>query len=51
MKKIEDAANLAELLAKPASDGEELVALLTDMNQPLGRKAGNAMEVASRSKC
>src|SRR5713101_4946715 len=26
--------------------GKNVVALLTDMNQPLGRKAGNAMEVA-----
>ncbi len=26
--------------------GKKVVALLTDMNQPLGRKAGNAMEVA-----
>jgi len=25
--------------------GKNVVALLTDMNQPLGRKAGNAMEV------
>jgi thymidine phosphorylase len=26
--------------------GKKVVALLTDMNQPLGRKAGNSMEVA-----
>ena len=47
MKKIEDAANLAELLVETGKRmGKKVVALLTDMNQPLGRKAGNAMEVA-----
>src|SRR6202166_3639084 len=46
MKKIEDAANLAELLVETgARMSKQVVALLTDMNQPLGRKAGNAMEV------
>jgi pyrimidine-nucleoside phosphorylase len=47
MKKLEDAANLAELLVETGNRmGKKVVALLTDMNQPLGRKAGNAMEVA-----
>ena len=47
MKKMEDAANLAELLVETGKRmGKKVVALLTDMNQPLGRKAGNAMEVA-----
>jgi pyrimidine-nucleoside phosphorylase len=47
MKKIEDAENLAGLLVETGkSMGKKVVALLTDMNQPLGRKAGNAMEVA-----
>ena len=47
MKKIEDAVNLAELLVETGKRmGKKVVALLTDMNQPLGRKAGNAMEVA-----
>ena len=47
MKKIEDAANLADLLVETGKRmGKNVVALLTDMNQPLGRKAGNAMEVA-----
>jgi pyrimidine-nucleoside phosphorylase len=47
MKKIEDAANLAELLVETGKRmGKNVVALLTDMNQPLGRRAGNAMEVA-----
>ncbi|MGD0907336.1 MAG: thymidine phosphorylase [Candidatus Acidiferrales bacterium] len=46
MKKIEDAANLAELLVETGKRmGKSVVALITDMNQPLGRKAGNAMEV------
>jgi pyrimidine-nucleoside phosphorylase len=46
MKKIEDAANLAELLVETGKRmGKNVVALITDMNQPLGRKAGNAMEV------
>src|ERR1700693_3859567 len=47
MKKIEDAAGLAELLVETGKRmGKNVVALLTDMNQPLGRTAGNAMEVA-----
>src|ERR1700733_7113774 len=47
MKKLEDAAGLAELLVETGKRmGKKVVALLTDMNQPLGRKAGNAMEVA-----
>src|SRR5580693_218078 len=47
MKNLEDAANLAELLVETGKRmGKNVVALLTDMNQPLGRKAGNAMEVA-----
>ena len=47
MKKIEDAANLVELLVETGQRmGKKVVALITDMNQPLGRKAGNAMEVA-----
>ncbi len=47
MKSLEDAASLAELLVETGKRmGKKVVALLTDMNQPLGRKAGNAMEVA-----
>jgi pyrimidine-nucleoside phosphorylase len=46
MKNIEDAANLAELLVETGKRmGKKVVALLTDMNQPLGHTAGNAMEV------
>jgi pyrimidine-nucleoside phosphorylase len=47
MKKIEDAANLAELLVETGKRmGKNVVALLTDMSQPLGRMVGNSMEVA-----
>jgi len=47
MKTLETAASLAELMVETGKRmGKKVVALLTDMNQPLGRKAGNAMEVA-----
>ncbi len=47
MKKPEDAINLAELMVETGKRmGKKVVALLTDMNQPLGRTAGNAMEIA-----
>jgi len=47
MKNLEDAVNLAELLVETGKRmGKKVVALITDMNQPLGRKAGNSMEVA-----
>ena len=46
MKEEKDAAALAELMVETGKRmGKKVVALLTDMNQPLGRKAGNAMEV------
>ncbi|HET7750957.1 MAG TPA: thymidine phosphorylase, partial [Terriglobales bacterium] len=46
MKKQEDAAFLAELMVKTGQRmGKKVVALLTDMDQPLGRKVGNALEV------
>ena len=46
MKKQEDAAFLAELMVETGQRmGKQVVALLTDMNQPLGRKVGNALEV------
>jgi pyrimidine-nucleoside phosphorylase len=46
MKRPEDAANLAELLVETgARMGKRVVALITDMDQPLGRTAGNALEV------
>jgi pyrimidine-nucleoside phosphorylase len=47
MKNLDDAAGLAELLVETGKRmGKRVVALLTDMNQPLGGTAGNAMEVA-----
>jgi len=47
MKEQKDAAELADLMVETGKRmGRKVVALLTDMNQPLGRKAGNAMEVA-----
>jgi pyrimidine-nucleoside phosphorylase len=46
MKRPEDAANLAELLVETGVRmGKRVVALITDMDQPLGRAAGNALEV------
>ncbi len=46
MKKEEDAVYLAELMVETGRQmGKKVVALITDMDQPLGRKAGNALEV------
>src|ERR1700726_2003015 len=46
MKRIEDAANLAELLVETGKRmGKQMVALITDMDQPLGNMIGNALEV------
>ena len=46
MKKRADAEYLAELMVETGKRmGKKVVALLTDMSQPLGRKAGNALEV------
>jgi pyrimidine-nucleoside phosphorylase len=46
MKKIEDAEYLASLMVETGTRmGKQVVALITDMEQPLGRTAGNAMEV------
>ena len=47
MKKEEDAAFLAELMVETGERmGKQVVAILTDMDQPLGRMVGNALEVA-----
>jgi pyrimidine-nucleoside phosphorylase len=47
MKSEEDAVALADLLVETGSRmGKSTVALITDMNQPLGRNVGNALEVA-----
>jgi pyrimidine-nucleoside phosphorylase len=46
MKTEEDAAFLAELMVETGQRlGKQMVALITDMNQPLGRAVGNALEV------
>jgi pyrimidine-nucleoside phosphorylase len=47
MKKEEDAAFLAELMVETGEGmGKKVVALITDMDQPLGRMVGNSLEVA-----
>jgi pyrimidine-nucleoside phosphorylase len=46
MKKEEDAVHLAELMVETGRRmGKKMVALITDMDQPLGRTVGNALEV------
>jgi pyrimidine-nucleoside phosphorylase len=46
MKKEDDAAFLAELMVETGERmGKQVVALITDMNQPLGYMIGNALEV------
>jgi pyrimidine-nucleoside phosphorylase len=45
MKKQEDAEHLAQLMVDTGTRmGKKVVALITDMDQPLGRKVGNALE-------
>jgi pyrimidine-nucleoside phosphorylase len=47
MKSEKDAAFLAELMVDTGERmGKRMVALITDMDQPLGNKIGNALEVA-----
>lgn len=46
MKKEEDAVFLAELMVQTGEQmGKQMVALITNMDQPLGRMVGNALEV------
>src|SRR5690349_3693212 len=46
MKKEEDSVQLAEVMVETGKRmGKKVVALITDMNQPLGRMAGHAHEV------
>jgi pyrimidine-nucleoside phosphorylase len=46
MKKEEDAAFLAELMVETGEHmGKKMAALITDMDQPLGLRVGNALEV------
>ncbi len=47
MKKEEDSVFLAELMVETGRRmGKKMVALITDMDQPLGRAVGNSIEVA-----
>jgi len=47
MKRDEDAVRLAELMVETGQRmGKKVVALITDMNQPLGRMAGHSNEIA-----
>jgi pyrimidine-nucleoside phosphorylase len=47
MKREEDAVELAELMVETGERmGKKVVALITDMNQPLGRTAGHSNEIA-----
>jgi thymidine phosphorylase len=46
MKSEEDAISLAELMVETGVRmGKKMVALITDMDQPLGKKVGNALEI------
>ena len=46
MREQKDAEHLARLMVETGQQmGKKVVALITDMNQPLGRKAGNALEI------
>ncbi|MFZ7132720.1 MAG: pyrimidine-nucleoside phosphorylase [Eubacteriales bacterium] len=46
MKSLEDSLNLAEAMLNIGSSlGRNVSAIITDMNQPLGRAVGNALEV------
>src|SRR5579859_5756808 len=47
MKKEEDSVRLAEVMVDTAKRmGKKVISLITDMDQPLGRMAGHASEVA-----
>lgn len=47
LKSEKEAVSLAELMVETGKRmGKRVVALITDMDQPLGRAAGNAMEIA-----
>lgn len=46
MKSVDEARELAQIMVDIGADaGREMVALLSDMNQPLGGAVGNALEV------
>jgi len=51
MKREEDAVRLAEVMVETGTRmGKKVVALITDMEQPLGRTAGHAIEVVECSE-
>src|ERR1700690_482861 len=46
MKTEEDSVHLADLMVETGKRmGKKMVALITDMDQPLGLKVGNALEI------
>lgn len=46
MEKLEEATELGELMVEIGhADGKKTIAVITDMNQPLGRAVGNSNEV------
>lgn len=52
MREYEDSRKLAEMLcAVGRGMGKRVVALITDMNQPLGRWVGNAVETREAIEC
>ena len=52
MTRIEDAKQLARMMVEIGHGvGRRVVALLSDMNQPLGYAVGNALEVAEAVEC
>jgi len=52
MRELEDSIKLAEsLVAIGRRAGKQVTALITDMNQPLGRWAGNAVETMEAIEC
>jgi len=51
MKKEEDSVRLAEVMVETGKRmGKKVVALITGMDQPLGRMAGHSNEVTDQSK-
>lgn len=52
MKTLEDAEALAHSMVRVGKAmGKGIIACITDMNQPLGRTAGNALEIIESMEC